>query len=76
MKATILGGGCAKCEKLEENTRKAASEMGLDIQIDYVKDTNQIAEYGVTKLPALAVDDKVVSMGKVLKPDQIKKYLA
>lgn len=75
MKVEILGGGCAKCEKLEENTKKAANEMGISIELGHVKKTNEIADYGVTKLPALVVGDKVVSMGKVLKPEQIKHFL-
>ena len=33
-------------------------------------------KFGVMSTPALVVDDAVKSVGKVLSPDDIKKYLA
>lgn len=67
----ILGGGCAKCNQLEKATIKALAELGMDITIDHVKDFEKIAAYGVMTTPALVVDGKVVSYGKVLKKDEV-----
>ena len=63
----ILGGGCAKCNQLEAATVEALTEMGMDTTIDHVKDYEKIAAYGVMTTPALVIDGKVVSFGKVLK---------
>ena len=63
----VLGSGCAKCNALEEATREALAELGMDTAIDHVTDFTQIAAYGVMTTPALVVDGKVVSYGKVLK---------
>jgi len=71
----ILGGGCAKCQSLEAATKEALTEMGRDIAIDHVTDFAQIAAYGVMTTPALVVDEKVVSYGKVLKKDEVKEIL-
>lgn len=67
----ILGSGCLKCNELEAATKEALMELGLDTTIDHVTDFAQIAAYGVMTTPALVVDGKVVSYGKVLKKDEI-----
>lgn len=71
----ILGSGCAKCNALEEATRTALAELGMETSIDHVTDFAQIAAYGVMTTPALVVDGKVVSYGKVLKADEAKALI-
>ncbi len=71
----ILGSGCAKCEALEVSTREALKELGMDVPIDHVTDFVQIASYGVMSTPALVLDGKVVSLGKVLKKEEVVKIL-
>jgi small redox-active disulfide protein 2 len=71
----LLGSGCANCKKLEENTRKAVEELGIDATIEKVTDFKEIMSYGVMKTPALVVDGKVKIMGRVASPEDIKKYL-
>ena len=71
----ILGSGCAKCNQLEEATKAALEQLGMDTAVDHVTDFSQIAAYGVMTTPALVVDGKVVSMGKVLKTEEVKKIL-
>lgn len=71
----VLGSGCAKCNELEQAVRTALIELGMDPTIDHVTDFTQIAAYGVMTTPALVVDGKVVSYGKVLKPDQAKTLI-
>ncbi|HNW29969.1 MAG TPA: thioredoxin family protein [Spirochaetota bacterium] len=75
MKLEILGTGCAKCIKLEELTRQAASELGIEAEITKVKDINQIMNYGVMMTPALVVDGVVKVVGKVPSLEDIKKYI-
>ena len=68
----VLGTGCAKCNALEDAVRAALTELGMDTTIDHVTDFAQIAAYGVMTTPALVVDGKVVSYGKVLKKEEAK----
>lgn len=75
MKIFILGSGCKKCENLEENTRKALQSAGKEGEIQKITDPNEIMDYAVMMTPALVIDGKVVSSGKVLSPDEIKKLL-
>lgn len=71
----VLGSGCAKCNALEAAVCSALEELGMDTAIDHVTDFSQIAAYGVMSTPALVVDGKVASYGKVLSKDEAKIIL-
>lgn len=71
----VLGSGCAKCNQLEAATKAALEKLGMDATIDHVTDFSQIAAYGVMTTPALVVNGKVVSYGKVLKTEEVVKIL-
>jgi small redox-active disulfide protein 2 len=75
MRIQILGMGCAKCRKLEENARQAASELRMDFEIEKVKDLQQIMAFGVMVTPVLVVDGVVKAAGKVPGVGDIKKLL-
>ncbi|MFU0831322.1 MAG: Redox-active disulfide protein 2 [Oscillospiraceae bacterium] len=71
----VLGSGCAKCKQLESAAKAALEQLGMDTAVDHITDFSQIAAYGVMTTPALVVDGKVVSYGKVLKTEEIVKIL-
>jgi small redox-active disulfide protein 2 len=71
MKIEILGSNCKKCKKLEEVVRKVVAENNIDATIEKVKDTKKIIEYGVMTIPALVIDGKVKSSGKLLSERQV-----
>ena len=71
----ILGGGCAKCALLTEQTKKAAESLGIEIEVIKVEDYTEIAAYGVMVTPALVVDEELKFSGKVLKAKDIEVYL-
>ncbi len=74
-KVKILGSGCAKCNELEANTVAALQQLDMDTAVDHVTDFVQIAAYGVMTTPALVVDGRVVSYGKVLKTEEVAAIL-
>jgi len=69
----ILGSGCRNCVTLKENTETALKEMGIEAELVKVTEIMDIMAYGVMSTPALVIDEKVVSFGKVLKPKEIVK---
>lgn len=71
----VLGAGCPKCKKLEAATKAALAELGMDEAVGHVTDYAEIAAYGVMSTPALVVDEKVVSYGKVLDKDEVVALL-
>lgn len=70
----VLGSGCMSCHALLENTQKAVRNMGKEdeIQVEYVTDLEKIMGYGVMSMPALVINEKIASVGKVLRPAEIQ----
>ncbi len=71
----VLGAGCKNCHDLFDATQAAIKNMGLSVSVEYVTDMEKIMEYGVMSMPGLVVNEKVVSMGKVLKAADVEKLL-
>jgi small redox-active disulfide protein 2 len=74
-KIQILGTGCAKCQKLTENTKAAADSLGIAYEVEKITNIKDIMQFGVMTTPGLAVDGKVLSTGKLLSPEEIKKLI-
>lgn len=72
----ILGSGCKKCKKMEENVVEAIKELKLEAKIEKVEDFKEIMKYKVLTTPALVVDEEVLSSGKLLKTKEIVKILS
>ena len=71
----VLGAGCKSCHELYEHTKAAVSSLGLNVEVEYITDMEKIMAYGVMSMPAIVVNDQVVSMGKVLKSTDVEKLL-
>ena len=71
----VLGSGCKSCHDLYENVKKAIEELGLGIEVEYITDMEKVMAYGVMSTPAIVVNEKVASMGKVLKSAEVIKML-
>lgn len=71
----VLGAGCPSCHKQYENAQEAVKSLGLDAEVEYITDLAKVMEYGVMSVPAVVVNDKVVSMGKVLKATEVEDLL-
>lgn len=69
----VLGSGCKSCHQLYDNALKAVEGMGIDVE--YITDLQKIMEYGAMSMPALVVNEQLVSSGKVLKPAEIVKII-
>ena len=75
MNIKILGTGCPKCKKLEENTKEAIKGLSGDFSIEKVTSLNDVMDYGVMITPALVINKDVVSSGKLLSADAIQKII-
>jgi len=76
MKILVLGPGCAKCKQLLENACKAVAETGVTAEVTKVENLQEITRYNVFMTPALVIDGTVKSTGKVVSPEQIRKWIA
>jgi len=72
----VLGSGCAKCKKLHELTKSAATELGLKTEVIYTTDIEKIIAMGVMSSPILSVNGKPVVVGSVPDIQTIKNLLS
>lgn len=75
MEIKILGGGCAKCERLEAATRAVVEELGVEANFTKVKTMPEIMAYDIMSTPALVVDEQVLCYGRIPSHDEIRDWL-
>ena len=71
----VLGAGCKSCHEQYENAKAAVKALDLPVEVEYITDMEKVMEYGVMSMPAIVVNEQVVSMGKVLKAADVEKLL-
>lgn len=71
----VLGAGCKTCHAQFEYAKKAAAELGLSVEVEYITDMEKVASYGAMSMPVIVVNEKIVSAGKLVKPADIAKLL-
>ncbi len=76
MDLKILGTGCAKCKRLEEATKAAAEELGIQYNIEKITDIEKIMTFSVMSTPALVVNGQVKVAGRVPSVEDLKKLLS
>lgn len=76
MEIKVLGPGCANCHKMEEMTKNAIKELGIDATVVKITDIGDIARHGILSTPGLIVNGKLKHSGKPLpSPDKVKELL-
>ncbi|MDI6643527.1 MAG: MTH895/ArsE family thioredoxin-like protein [Methanobacteriaceae archaeon] len=75
MKIEVYGTGCANCQALEKNAKKAIEESGVDAEIVKIQEMDQILEAGITGTPGLGVDGEIKSTGRIPPVEEIKKWI-
>ena len=75
MEIKILGTGCPKCKTLEKITRKVVKDYGIDANVTKIEDIIEILKFNIMTTPALVVNDKVVSKGRIPSVDEIIQFL-
>lgn len=71
----VLGAGCKSCHEMYENTKVALRNVGIDKEVEYITDMEKVMAYGIMSMPGLVINEKVVSMGRVLKVADIEKLI-
>ncbi|MCX6723690.1 MAG: thioredoxin family protein [Candidatus Staskawiczbacteria bacterium] len=71
----ILGMGCPSCATLEKNVKEALKQLNKTDEVVKITDIKEIMGYGIMSVPALVIDEKVLSSGTVLSVDEVKGLL-
>jgi len=74
-KVQIFGTGCARCRQQEENAVKAIKESGSDYELEKITAIEDIAGMNILMLPGIAIGGELISTGKILTAEEIKKFL-
>jgi len=75
MNIKILGTGCPRCLQLEKVVKEVVDELGIDIEVEEVKDIKKIMEYSILTTPGLVIDEKLVSSGQVPNKGEITRLI-
>ena len=75
MKIEICGSGCSKCAELEKRAKEAVAITRLEATVEHVYDMTRIIERGIFMTPALVIDGKTVTSGKIPSVEDIVKLL-
>ncbi|MFC1859985.1 thioredoxin family protein [Chloroflexota bacterium] len=75
MKIKVLGPGCARCHQLEQTTREVVKELGIDADIEDVKDVKKIMEYPILTTPGLVIDEKLVCSGRAPSKSEVTTFI-
>ncbi|HPM43410.1 MAG TPA: thioredoxin family protein [Candidatus Omnitrophota bacterium] len=75
MKIEVFGPGCPKCLKLEQSVRDTVSTVGVQAEVEKVKDVMKIAEAGIMMMPGLRINGKVKCTGRIPAPEEIKRWI-
>lgn len=65
MEIKVLGIGCPNCIKLEQLAHTVCAENNINANIHKITDLNEFSKYGVMITPALIVNGRVLSQGKI-----------
>lgn len=74
-KYIVLGACCKKSADTFTNVKQAIAELELADEVVNIGDPVEIASYGVMQTPALVINSKVVSLGKLISVEQAKQLI-
>ena len=76
MNIKILGPGCTRCQQLEKTSKEVVKELGIDAEVEEVKDINKIMAYPILTTPGLVINEQVVCAGRVPTKDEVTQFIA
>lgn len=71
----ILCDSIQKCVELEQVIKQALSQVGMSLAVESITDYPLIATFGVVTMPAVAIEGRVISYGKILSVEEVIKVL-
>lgn len=75
MKIKVVGPGCKNCQTLYDLTQDVVKDLPGTYEVEHISDIATMISYGVSKSPGLIINGCVVSQGKRLKEDDVRKLI-
>ena len=72
----ILGSGCPNCKRLKAEAKAALDAItpNLEYRLVEVTDYADIMAYGVMSTPALVINERLLSAGRIPRREQIAEW--
>jgi len=75
-KIVFLDQDCEESQIILQNLRKAIKELGSNVELVHITDSQKFAQYGVSKAPAILTEQRhIKTIGRVPSTDVIKEWL-
>jgi small redox-active disulfide protein 2 len=71
----VLGPGCPRCEKLEQEVMNVLAEAGIEAELEHVRDPAEIGRYGVMGSPALVINGEVKAVGSIPPKTKLRGWI-
>ena len=71
----IIGSNCSTGKRLKNIIEKVSKSLHKDIIIEELNHANDKKNYNISMIPALVINDKIISQGKVLSDKEIKRLI-
>lgn len=79
LRVEVFGPGCARCYALENNVKQAVQQLGIEAEVEHVTNVQEtlkrLRQYKAMLTPALVVNGKLLSQGKVPTVSEIVQIL-
>ncbi len=75
MEIKILGSGCANCKRLYAEAEKAVTQSGQPATLGKVEAMEEIVAFGVMRTPALVIDGRVITQGRIPDASEIVSFI-
>ena len=75
MKIKVLGPGCVRCKEVEKTALEVVRELGIDANIEEVKDIKKITSYPILSTPGLVINEEVVCSGRIPSKSEVTQWV-
>ncbi len=75
MKIQVLGSGCKSCKTLHNRVVEVAKSIDPQLEVEYSTDITKIVELGAMTSPVFAINEKVITAGKLPDEEKIKEVI-
>lgn len=71
----VLGSGCKKCIKLENNIKNILLKENISAQVIKETDIVEISKYNVMSTPGIVINENLVSAGRIPSDKEIIQFI-
>lgn len=71
----MIGSNCSNGRRLKKIIERVSLQTKTPVIINELNNKSDQKKYNVSMIPALIIDDRIISQGKILSDKEIKKLI-